>query len=94
MCTASVRSSWAGKLPGLNSLWSVRLTDDAPVKDLSRRRDELGQLLSDLEAQGARWAHNLGDYRDPVVGQLRALGIGSVYRLSTGAGLYRTPGWN
>jgi hypothetical protein len=73
-------------VPGLNSLWSVRLTDDARVKDLSHRRHELGQLLSDLEAQGARWAHNLGDYRDPVVGQLRALGIGSVYRLSTGAG--------
>jgi len=71
---------------GLTSLWSVRLSDDARVKDLSRRHDELRQLLSDLEAQGARWAHNLGDYRDPVVGQLRALGIGSVYRLSTGAG--------
>jgi len=72
--------------PGLHSLWSVRPTDDARVKDLRSRRDELGQLLSDLEARGARWAHNLGDYRDPVVGQLRALGIGSVYRLSTGAG--------
>jgi endogenous inhibitor of DNA gyrase (YacG/DUF329 family) len=71
---------------GLDSLWSVRLSDDARVKDLSRRHDELRQLLSDLEAQGARWAHNLGDYRDPVVRQLRALGIGSVYRLSTGAG--------
>jgi hypothetical protein len=73
-------------VPGLNCLWSVRLSDDARVKELSRGHDKLRQLLSDLEAQGARWAHNLGDYRDPIVGQLRALGIGSVYRLSTGAG--------
>jgi hypothetical protein len=71
-------------VPGLGSLWSVRLADDARVRDLSRRRGELRQLLSGLEAQGARWAHNLGDYRDPVVRQLRALGIGSVYRLSAG----------
>ena len=73
-------------LPGLNSLWSVRLTDDARVRNLSRRHDELRQLLSDLEAQGARYAHSMGDYRNPVVGKLRALGIGSVYRLSTGRG--------
>ena len=73
-------------LPGLNSLWSVRLTDDARVRNLSRRHDELRQLLSDLEAQGARYAHNMGDYHNPVVGKLRALGIGSVYRLSTGRG--------
>lgn len=73
-------------VPGLNCLWSVRLSDDARVKDLSRSHDKLRQLLSELEAQGSRWAHNLGDYRDPIVGQLRALGIGSVYRLSTGAG--------
>jgi len=73
-------------VPGLKCLWSVRVTDDAHVEDLSRGRDELGQLLSDLEAQGTRWAHNMGDYRDPVVRQLRDLGIGSVYRLSTGAG--------
>ena len=73
-------------LPGLSSLWSVRLTDDARVRNLSRRHDELRQLLSDLEAQGARYAHSMGDYRNPVVGKLRALGIGSVYRLSTGRG--------
>jgi hypothetical protein len=70
---------------GLNCLWSVRLSDDARVNDLSRNHDKLRRLLSDLEAKDARWAHNLGDSRDPIVGQLRALGIGSVYRLSTGA---------
>jgi hypothetical protein len=86
----------------LNCLWSVRLTNDARVKDLSRSRHKLRQLLRDLEAQGARWAHDLGDYRDPIVGQLRALGIGSVFRLSTGAGggvvmgsdAYGGFGWN
>jgi hypothetical protein len=73
-------------VPSLNSLWSVRPTDDARVGDLSRRRAELRQLLSDLEAQGARYAHAMGDYRNPVVKRLRALGIASVYRLSTGRG--------
>jgi hypothetical protein len=87
---------------GLNCLWSVRLADDARVRSLSRRQDELHKLLSDLEAQGARWAHNLGDYRDPVVRQLRALGIGSVYRLNTrarggvvmGSDSYGGTGWD
>jgi hypothetical protein len=58
-------------VPGLNSLWSVRLTDDALVGDLSRRRDELRQLLSDLEAQGAQYAHDMGDYQNPFVQRLR-----------------------
>jgi hypothetical protein len=73
-------------VPGLNSLWSVRLTDDALVGDLSRRRDELRQLLSDLEAQGAGYAHDMGDYQNPFVQRLRDLRIASVYRLSTGRG--------
>jgi hypothetical protein len=62
--------------------------DDARVRDPSRRRgrDELRQILSDLEAQGARYAHDMSDYRNPVVQRLRDLGIGSVYRLSTGLG--------
>jgi hypothetical protein len=73
-------------VPGLNSLWSVRLTDDARVRDLSRRRDELRQLLSDLEAQGAGYAHDMSDYQNPFVQRLRDLRIASVYRLSTGRG--------
>jgi hypothetical protein len=72
--------------PSLNSRWSVRLTDDAHVGDLSRRRGDLRQVLSGLEAQGARYAHDMSDYRNPVVQRLRDLGIGSVYRLSTGRG--------
>src|SRR6266702_3262631 len=73
-------------LPGLSCLWSVRLTDSARVGVLSRRRDELRQLLSALEAQGARYAHSMGDYRSDVVQLLRALGIGSVHRLGTQRG--------
>jgi hypothetical protein len=73
-------------VPGLHSLWSVHLNDEARVSVLRRRRAELQQLLSDLEAQGARSAHAMGDYRSEVVQLLRALGIGSVYRLSTRRG--------
>jgi hypothetical protein len=72
--------------PGLNSLWSVRLPDDARVRNLSRSRGKLRQLLGDLEAKSAPHAHAMGDYRSPAVQQLRALGIGSVLRLSTGRG--------
>ena len=72
----SGQSSFA--LPGLTWRWLVRVADDADVRKLSRRcRDELRQLLSDLEAQGARSAHDRGDYRNPVVQQLRDLKIAS-----------------
>jgi hypothetical protein len=47
------------RLPGVTSLWSVRLTDGARVKELSRR-DELRQLLRKLEAHGERSAHDRG----------------------------------
>jgi hypothetical protein len=63
-----------------------RLTDNARVGVLSRRRDELRQLLSALEAQGARYAHSMGDYRSEVVQLLRELGVGSVHRLGTQRG--------
>jgi hypothetical protein len=72
-------------LPGLMAQWSVRLTDQTQVR-VASRRDKLQPLLSDLEAGGARCAHDMGDYRDPVVKRLRELGIAAVYRLSTGRG--------
>jgi hypothetical protein len=72
-------------MPGLTSLWSVRLTDQARVR-VASRSDKLQPLLGDLEARGARYAHYRGDYRDPVVERLRELGIAAVYRLSTGRG--------
>jgi hypothetical protein len=40
---------------------------------------ELRRLRCDLEADGRRRALDLGDYRDPFVARLRALGIESVY---------------
>ena len=77
-------------LPGLNFLWSVHLADNARVGPLIRRHDELRQVLCELEARGERWgerrAHSMGDYRSEVVQLLRALGIGSAYRLSTRRG--------
>jgi hypothetical protein len=43
-------------------------------------------LLGELEASGRRSAHNIGDYRDPFVARLRALGIESVYAWKAKAG--------
>lgn len=72
-------------MPGLSSRWSVRLTDQARVRDASRH-DKLQPLLADLETRGVRHVHYRGDYRDPVVMRLRELGIAAVCRLSTGHG--------
>ena len=73
------------RLPGLAWRWSVHLSDTARVW-VASRPDELRPLLSDLEARGIRYAHDRGDYRDPVVQALRGLGIAAVYRLSTNRG--------
>jgi hypothetical protein len=62
------------QIPGLTALWAVRLTDAARVKDISRHRGELGQILADLEADGV-----LSISSTPP---MRALGIASVFRLS------------
>jgi hypothetical protein len=62
------------QIPGLASLWAVRLTEDARVKDISRRRGELGQLLADIEADGIQSISSTPP--------MRALGIASVFRLS------------
>jgi hypothetical protein len=72
-------------MPGLSSRWSVRLTDQAQVRDVSRP-DELQPLLADLETRGVQRVHYMGDYRDSVVKRLRKLGIAAVYKLSTGRG--------
>ena len=69
----------------MSSRWSVRLTDQARVRDASRH-DKLQPLLTDLETRGVRHLHYRGDYRDPVVIRLRELGTAAVYRLSTGHG--------
>jgi hypothetical protein len=71
-------------LPNSQSLWLVGLAATARVNAI--RPDDLRRLLGELEASGRRDAHNLGDYRDPFVGRLRALGIESVYAANTRAG--------
>jgi hypothetical protein len=63
------------QVPGLASLWAVRLTDDARVKDISRHRGKLRQILSDLEVDGVQSIANIPP--------MRALGIASAFRLST-----------
>jgi hypothetical protein len=63
------------QVPGLASLWAVRVTDDARVKDISRHRGELSQLLGDLEVAGVQSTTNT-----PA---MRVLGIASAFRLST-----------
>jgi hypothetical protein len=89
------------ELLGLTSGWAVGLADNARVK-VATHAATLRQLLSDLETQGLRYAHDMGDYRDPVTDRLRDLGIASVYRLSTrqpgtvviGTGAYGGIGWD
>ena len=68
-------------LAGLTSLWVVNLADEADVRAASRAGN-LQPLLSGLEARGLRYANDRGDYRDPVVQELRKLGIVSVYMLA------------
>jgi hypothetical protein len=71
-------------LPGSNNRWLVGLTADARVNAI--RSGEVRRLLSDLERQGLRSAQDIGDYLDPFVGRLRALGIESVYAVNASAG--------
>jgi hypothetical protein len=65
-------------LPGSTRLWMVVLAADAQVSAI--RRDEIRQLLLDLEAGGKTTANSRDDYRDPFVQRLRALRIDAVYR--------------
>jgi hypothetical protein len=71
-------------LPNSQSLWLVGLAATARLNAI--RPDDLRRLLGELEANGRRDAHDLGDYRDPFVARLRALGIESVYAANTRAG--------
>lgn len=71
-------------LPNSSSLWLVGLAAGARVNTI--RPDDLRRLLGELEASGRRDAHNMGDYRDPFVARLRALGIESVYAVKAKRG--------
>jgi hypothetical protein len=65
------------RLPGSDYVWQVGLTADAKVNAIGPTT--LLELLSDMEQQGRTRALNIGDYRDPFVARLGALGIESVY---------------
>jgi hypothetical protein len=71
-------------LPDSPSRWLVGLAATARVNAI--RPDDLRRLLGELEASGRYNAHNIGDYRDPFVARLQALGIESVYAWKAKAG--------
>jgi hypothetical protein len=59
-------------VPGSAFLWVVALAAHAKVKKL--RREDLHWLVNDLEAAGRQRVLDIGDYRDPFVARLAALG--------------------
>jgi hypothetical protein len=71
-------------LPDSQFLWLVGLAAGARVSAI--RPGELRRLLGDLQANGRRSAHNIGDHHDPFVAWLRTLGIESVYAVAAKAG--------
>jgi len=71
-------------VPGSKALWVVGLAAHAKVKKL--RHADLQRLLNDLEAAGRDRVLDIGDYRDPFVDRLVALGIESVYSTRAKAG--------
>ena len=83
LAAAAERRLASVTLPGSNSLWLVGLAASARVSAI--RRPELRRLLGELEAGGWRSAHDRGDYRDPFVTRLVALGIESVYAVKANA---------
>jgi hypothetical protein len=71
-------------LPNSESLWLVGLAAGARVSAI--KPGELRRLLGELEASGQWRAYDVGDYRDPFVARLGALGIESVYAVKAKAG--------
>ena len=89
-------------LPGSRLVWQVGLDPHARVNDIGS--GDLRRLLYDMEKKGLRRAQNVGDYRDPFVERLAALGIEFIYAFTAkpgregavkvGPGTYSTRGWN
>jgi hypothetical protein len=89
-------------LPGSSFVWQIGLAPRARVNAI--RPEDLRRVLQDMEAKGLHRAHNLGDYRDPFVERLTALGIESIYAFTAkpgregtvqvGPGTYSGRGWN
>lgn len=89
-------------LPDSKLAWQVALEPQAHVNDI--RSADVRLLLHDMEVKGLRTAHSVGDYRDPFVERLKALGIESLYAFTArpgregvvrvGPGTYSSRGWN
>jgi hypothetical protein len=63
---------------------TVALAAHAKVKKL--RREDLYRLVHDLEATGRQRVLDIGDYRDPFVARLAALGVESIYAVKAKPG--------
>jgi hypothetical protein len=72
LASAAERRLSSITLPDSEFFWLVGLAADARVNAI--KPEKLRRLLSDLEATGRGSAHNIGDYHDPSVVRLRALG--------------------
>jgi hypothetical protein len=81
---AAQESFPAFTVPGSASLWMVALAAHAKVKKL--RREDLLRLVHDLEANRRQHVLDIGDYRDPFVARLAALGIESIYAVKAKPG--------
>jgi hypothetical protein len=84
LASAAERRLRSIAVPGSVFLWRVGLAATARVNAITP--DDLRRLLNDLEASGRRSAHNIGDYQDPFVARLRALGIESIYAVTARPG--------
>lgn len=84
LASAAERRLSSVALPDSELFWLVGLAADARVNTI--KPEKLRRVLSDLEASGRRSAHSIGDYHDPFVARLRALGIESVYAMRAKAG--------
>jgi hypothetical protein len=71
-------------LPNSESLWVVALAAAARVNAITP--EKLRRILGELQANGRRNAYNIGDYHDPSVARLPALGIESVYAVKAKPG--------
>lgn len=71
-------------LPNSEFLWLVGLAAGARVSAI--KPGELRRLLGELEASGRRYAYDIGDYHDPFVARVGALGIESVHAVKAKAG--------
>lgn len=86
-------------LPGSSKLWMVNLLPTAEISKV--RREEVRQLLLDLEAEGRSRAHHRQDCRDQFTQRLRDLRIAAAYsfnsrkggRVVVGQDTYGGRGW-